>query len=46
MEKDVTAQGALYLQSGMYFLLTGQFLESTTYGAAFRMYRDTLNIIR
>jgi hypothetical protein len=47
-ESDVTTQGLLYLEGAIYFILTGQAMESAHMSerAAYRMYKDTLSIIK
>nr|XP_050849625.1 AF4/FMR2 family member 4 isoform X3 [Vespula vulgaris] len=47
-ECELTAQGMLYLEAVLYFLLTGNAMESDplTERASFTMYRDTLSLIK
>ncbi|XP_074110538.1 AF4/FMR2 family member lilliputian isoform X3 [Cotesia typhae] len=47
-ECELTAQCMLYLEAVLYFLLTGQAMESDplTERSAFTMYRDTLSLIK
>ncbi|XP_026473269.1 AF4/FMR2 family member 4 isoform X4 [Ctenocephalides felis] len=47
-ETDQTAQGMLYLEAVLYFLLTGYTMEkeSVTEKSAFTMYKDTLSLIK
>lgn len=47
-ECDLTAQGMLYLEAVLYFLLTGNAMESDplTEKASFTMYKDTLSLIK
>ncbi|CAB3359689.1 Hypothetical predicted protein [Cloeon dipterum] len=48
-EKDHTAQAMLYLESALYFILTGKTMETDNYDsemAAFTMYDDTLKLIK
>ena len=46
-ECDLTAQGMLYLEAVLYFVLTGHNMESDplTERASFTMYKDTLSLI-
>lgn len=49
-EQDPTAQGMQYLEAILYFLLTGNAMESESFSdlskAAFTMYKDTLSLIK
>nr|CAD7460307.1 unnamed protein product [Timema tahoe] len=47
-EPDDTAQGMMYLEAVLYFLLTGNAMErdAVTEKAAFTMYHDTLSLIK
>ncbi|XP_014487530.1 PREDICTED: AF4/FMR2 family member 4-like isoform X2 [Dinoponera quadriceps] len=47
-ECELTAQGMLYLEAVLYFLLTGHAMESdpVTERASFTMYKDTLSLIK
>ncbi|XP_057318917.1 AF4/FMR2 family member lilli isoform X1 [Microplitis mediator] len=47
-ECELTAQGMLYLEAVLYFLLTGHAMESdpVTERSSFTMYRDTLSLIK
>lgn len=47
-ECELTAQGMLYLEAALYFLLTGHAMESdpVTERASFTMYKDTLSLIK
>ena len=47
-ETDVTTQCLLYLEGAIYFILTGQAMELSPVSerAAWRMYKDTLSIIK
>jgi hypothetical protein len=47
-ETDHIAQGMMYLEAALYFLLTGKAMEheSCTEKAAFTMYKDTLSLIK
>ncbi|XP_063987686.1 AF4/FMR2 family member lilli isoform X3 [Diachasmimorpha longicaudata] len=47
-ECELTAQGMLYLEAVLYFLLTGHAMESdpVTDRASFTMYKDTLSLIK
>jgi AF-4 proto-oncoprotein. len=47
-ETDITAQGMKYLEAVLFFLLTGNAMESesVTEKAAYTMYRDTLSLIK
>ncbi len=43
----LTAQTGLYLEAGLYFILTGHTMErGVGMREAFTMYKDTLNLIR
>ncbi|XP_018301478.1 AF4/FMR2 family member 4 isoform X4 [Mycetomoellerius zeteki] len=47
-ENDLTAQGMMYLEAALYFLLTGDAMESdsVTEKASYTMYKDTLSLIK
>ncbi|XP_011630139.1 AF4/FMR2 family member 4 isoform X2 [Pogonomyrmex barbatus] len=47
-ENDLTAQGMMYLEAALYFLLTGDAMESDplTEKASYTMYKDTLSLIK
>nr|XP_012217983.1 PREDICTED: AF4/FMR2 family member 4 isoform X2 [Linepithema humile] len=47
-ETDLTAQGMMYLEAALYFLLTGDAMESdpVTEKASYTMYKDTLSLIK
>ncbi|XP_018397864.1 PREDICTED: AF4/FMR2 family member 4 isoform X2 [Cyphomyrmex costatus] len=47
-ESDLTAQGMMYLEAALYFLLTGDAMESdsVTEKASYTMYKDTLSLIK
>lgn len=47
-ECELAAQGMLYLEAVLYFVLTGHAMESdpVTERASFTMYRDTLSLIK
>lgn len=47
-EDDTTTQGLLYLEGAIYFILTGQAMEQAhvSPSAAYRMYKDTLSVIK
>ncbi|XP_072756554.1 uncharacterized protein Lilli isoform X2 [Anoplolepis gracilipes] len=47
-ENDLTAQGMMYLEAALYFLLTGDAMESdpVTEKASYTMYKDTLALIK
>ncbi|XP_018348554.1 PREDICTED: AF4/FMR2 family member 4 isoform X2 [Trachymyrmex septentrionalis] len=48
VENDLTAQGMMYLEAALYFLLTGDAMESdsVTEKASYTMYKDTLSLIK
>ncbi|XP_033223420.1 AF4/FMR2 family member 4-like isoform X6 [Belonocnema kinseyi] len=48
-ECDLTAQGMMYIEAVMYFILTGYAMETDDQGggrASFTMYKDTLHLIK
>lgn len=47
-ENELTAQGMMYLEAALYFLLTGDAMESdpVTEKASYTMYKDTLSLIK
>ncbi|XP_011345805.1 AF4/FMR2 family member 4 isoform X3 [Ooceraea biroi] len=47
-ENDLTAQGMMYLEAALYFLLTGDAMEtdSVTEKASYTMFKDTLSLIK
>ncbi|XP_020294530.1 serine/arginine repetitive matrix protein 2 isoform X2 [Pseudomyrmex gracilis] len=47
-ESELTAQGMMYLEAALYFLLTGDAMESdpVTEKASYTMYKDTLSLIK
>lgn len=48
VESDTTAQGMMYIEAVMYFVLTGCTMENdpVTERSSFTMYRDTLSLIK